>query len=150
MGIIMKKILTFAVVVLVAAACVNTNKKPKSEPEAPAGEPAVEAPVQVVAPVQKPVEKEEPAPAPEEKKTEEAAAPLTVDALCNQFGVYDLLNQYQQSVQDKDKKAARKLETQLGALQKQIKNDESLPKDLRESFKTYIEDKEEEIKARFK
>ena len=42
------------------------------------------------------------------------------------------------------------MEAQLSALRKQIKNDESLPLSLRENFKTYVEDKEEEIEERFK
>lgn len=140
----MKKTLAFALVALVAIACVNTNKKPKGEPEAPAEKPAVEAPVKQEAPDQTATPpKEETAPA-------EEAAPLTVDALCNQFGVYDLLDQYKQHIQNKDKKAAKQVEAQLSALRKQIKNDESLPLSLRENFKTYIEDKEEEIEERFK
>ena len=46
----MKRIVTLTLVALLAAACVNTNKKPKAEPNGPAGEPAVEAPVQETAP----------------------------------------------------------------------------------------------------
>jgi len=142
-------------VALLAAACVNTNKKPKAEPDGPAGEPAVEAPAQETAPSQilTPVKEEKPA--QEEQKAE--AQPeeadvntLTVDALCNQFGVYALLDQYKQNIQNKDKKAAKEVQTQLNALKKQIKNDQSLPQSLRDSFKTYVEDKEEEIKERFK
>lgn len=151
----MKKTLTFALVALVAIACVNTNKKPKGEPEAPAEQPAVEAPAQEAAPSPAPAPVKEAQPVREEKKAE--AQPeeadvntLTVDALCNQYGVYDLLDQYKQHIQSKDKKAAKEVQTQLGALKKQIKNDQTLPQDLRDSFKTYVEDKEEEIKERFK
>lgn len=150
----MKKTLTFALVALVAIACVNTNKKPKGEPEAPAEQPAVEAPVKQEAPDQTatPARHETPVATPPKEETApaEEAAPLTVDALCNQFGVYDLLDQYKQHIQNKDKKAAKQVEAQLSALRKQIKNDESLPLSLRENFKTYVEDKEEEIEERFK
>lgn len=150
----MKKTLSFALAALVAIACVNTNKKPKGEPEVPPQEPAVEAPVQETtpSPVITPVSAD--TPAPKENKAEprpaEDAGVLTVDALCNQYGVYDLLDQYKQSVQNKDKKAAKKVEAQLSALRKQIKKDEALPQSLRESFVTYVEDKEEEIEERFK
>ena len=151
----MKRIVTFTLVALLAAACVNTNKKPKAEPDGPAGEPVVEAPVQEAAPSQAlaPVKNEKPAkeePKAEPQPEEVDVNSLTVDALCNQFGVYDLLDQYKQHIQNKDKKAAKQVEAQLSALKKQIRNDQSLPESLRDSFKTYIEDKEEEIEERFK
>ena len=151
----MKRIVTLTLVALLAAACVNTNKKPKAEPNGPAGEPAVEAPVQETAPSQAlaPVKNEKPAkeePKAEPQPEEVDVNSLTVDALCNQFGVYDLLDQYKQHIQNKDKKAAKQVEAQLSALKKQIKNDQSLPESLRDSFKTYIEDKEEEIEERYK
>ena len=151
----MKRIFTLTLVALVAIACVNTNKKPKAEPDGPAGEPAVEAPVQETAPSQALTPVKEDKPAKEEQKSqpqpeEVDVNSLTVDALCNQYGVYDLLDQYKQHIQSKDKKAAKEVQTQLGALKKQIKNDQTLPQDLRDSFKTYVEDKEEEIKEHFK
>ena len=151
----MKKTLTFALVALVAIACVNTNKKPKGEPEAPAEQPAVEAPAQEAAPSPAPAQVKEAQPVREEKKAEaqpeEAdAGTLTVDGLCNQLGVYDLLDQYKQGVQNKDRKAAREAQTQLNALKRQVRTDQSLPQSLRDNFKTYVEDKEEEIKERFK
>ena len=95
----MKRILAFAVVALVIAACVNTNKKPKAEPDGPAGEPAVEAPVQETAPSQALTPVKEDKPAKEEQKAqpqpeEVDVNSLTVDALCNQYGVYDLLEEY--------------------------------------------------------
>lgn len=151
----MKKTLTFALVALVAIACVNTNKKPKGEPEAPAEQPAAETPVQEAAPSPAPAPVKEAQPVREEKKAE--AQPeeadvntLTVDGLCNQLGVYDLLDQYKQGVQNKDRKAAREAQTQLNALKRQVRTDQSLPQSLRDNFKTYVEDKEEEIKERFK
>ena len=151
----MKKTLTFALVALVAIACVNTNKKPKGEPEAPAEQPAVEAPAQEAAPSPAPAPLKEAQPVREEKKAE--AQPeeadvntLTVDGLCNQLGVYDLLDQYKQGVQNKDRKAVREAQTQLNALKRQVRTDQSLPQSLRDNFKTYVEDKEEEIKERFK
>jgi PBP1b-binding outer membrane lipoprotein LpoB len=151
----MKRIVTLTLVALLAAACVNTNKKPKAEPNGPAGEPAVEAPVQETAPSQvlTPVKEDKPSkeePKAEPKPEEVDVNSLTVDALCNQYGVYDLLDQYKQHIQNKEKKAAKEVQGQLNALKKQIKNDQSLPQNLRDSFKTYIEDKEEEIEERFK
>lgn len=151
----MKRFVTLTLVALVAIACVNTNKKPKGEPEAPAEQPAVEAPAQEAAPSPAPAPLKEAQPVREEKKAE--AQPeeadvntLTVDGLCNQLGVYDLLDQYKQGVQNKDRKAAREAQTQLNALKRQVRTDQSLPQSLRDNFKTYVEDKEEEIKERFK
>lgn len=151
----MRKTLAFALMAMVAIACVNTNKKPKGEPEAPAEQPAVEAPVQEAAPSQAPAPVKEEQPVREEKKAETQPEEadvntLTVDGLCNQLGVYDLLDQYKQGVQNKDRKAAREAQTQLNALKRQVRTDQSLPQSLRDNFKTYVEDKEEEIKERFK
>ena len=117
----MKRIVTLTLVALLAAACVNTNKKPKAEPNGPAGEPAVEAPVQETAPSQvlTPVKEDKPSkeePKAEPKPEEVDVNSLTVDALCNQYGVYDLLDQYKQHIQNKEKKAAKEVQGQLNAL----------------------------------
>ena len=66
----MKRIFTLTLVALVAIACVNTNKKPKAEPDGPAGEPAVEAPVQETAPSQALTPVKEDKPAKEEQKSQ--------------------------------------------------------------------------------
>lgn len=76
--------------------------------------------------------------------------PRTVDALCRKYGVYGMLSQYEKLIRNGDKKAAKKVEDQLWSIEKKVKADNSLPKDLRDSFKNYVEDKEDEIEARYK
>lgn len=100
-----------------------------------------------------PVKAEEKVSGKVEKKEVKAPVeekPRTVDALCRKYGVYGMLSQYEKHIQNKDKKAAKKVEDQLWAIEKKVKNDNSLPKDLRDSFKDYVEDKEDEIEARYK
>jgi len=164
----MKKLFLLLAALAVLAGCANNHSSKK--PQAPAEEPApVEAEAEPVAePVQQPVhhqaqplmqpvkaDVEEPqASAPVQEAPEEAAPAkeeksLTVDALCSQFGVYELLSQYDRCLKDGNKKGARKLESQLGQLKKQVKNDAALPEKLRESFKNYIDDKQEEIGERY-
>lgn len=158
----MKKIVNLLMVALLVAACVNTNNKSKKPAQAPADKPVEEETVQETAPAPTvvPVMTRIPAENSAEgakvdenaavQKPEAEAKPLTVDALCVKYGVYDMLAQYQQLVQNKDKKAAKKVKEQIGAIGKAVKNDASLPQDLRDNFKTYIEDKQEEIEERYK
>ena len=94
-------------------------------------------------------------PADKGKKNEEVALdadekPRTVDALCRKYGVYGMLSQYEKLLKNKDKKAAKKVEDKLWSIEKMVKNDTSLPQSLRDSFKDYVEDKEDEIEARCK
>lgn len=160
----MKKIVLLAVIAVLAG-CANNNSSKK--PQAPAEEPApVEAeaekpqePAQkAVQPLMQPVStavKADNNPVQEvvPKTTEEAApvkdAVVTVDALCQQFGVYDLFTQYDQFLKDGDKKSARKIEGQLSQLKKQVKANGALPDNLRENFKNYIDGKQEEIRSRY-
>lgn len=76
--------------------------------------------------------------------------PRTVDDLCRKYGVYGLLAKYEKLIKNKEKKAAKKVEDQLWEIEKKVKKDSSLPKDLRDRFKDYVEDKEDEIEARYK
>ena len=172
----MKKLfLLAAVAVLVSCANNNSCKKSQTSEEEAApveaeAEPSPEAartPAQhlVKLPVQEPAQpqaQESEDVEAEVEQTQEAApevveeaapvqeAVVTVDALCQQFGVYDLFSQYDRFLKDGDKKSAKKIEAQLTQLKKQIKADQTLPEKLRESFKNYIEDKQEEIGARYK
>lgn len=160
----MKKIVLL-VAIAVLAGCANNNSSKK--PQAPAEEPTpVEAeaekpqePAQkAVQPLMQPVStavKADNNPVQEvvPKTTEEAApvkdAVVTVDALCQQFGVYDLFTQYDQFLKDGDKKSARKIEGQLSQFKKQVKANSALPDNLRENFKNYIDGKQEEIRSRY-
>jgi len=172
----MKKLFLLATVAVLVA-CVNNNssKKSKTSEEEPA---AVEAEVEpsqepaqtpaqhlVKLPAKEPAQPQAQQPEAMEadvEQTQEAApevveeaapvqeAVVTVDALCQQFGVYDLFSQYDRLLKGGDKKSAKKIEAQFTQLKKQIKADQALPEKLRESFKNYIEDKQEEIGARYK
>ena len=75
--------------------------------------------------------------------------PRTVDDLCRKYGMYGKLAQYETHVRNKDKKAAKKVEDEMWKIEKQVKNDSSLPESLRKSFVKYIEDKEDEIEKKY-
>ena len=75
--------------------------------------------------------------------------PRTVDDLCRKYGMYGKLAQYETHVRNKDKKAAKKVEDEMWIIEKQVKNDSSLPESLRKSFVKYIEDKEDEIEKKY-
>lgn len=127
----------------------NPAEEPEVNPEAePEAEPAVEQP--------KSVEQSKAVPHTKavEKKVETPITPLsqgtvTVDGLCQKFGVYSLVSEYDRSLKNEDKKAARTVERQLKEILTQVKNDEALPKELRKSFKDYVEAKQEEIRERY-
>jgi len=164
----MKKIFLLATVAaLVACANNNSSKKSKATEEIPvpveaeaepeqepvqqpakkAVQPLVQQPEAVKADVEQPRES---APEASEEVAPVQEAVVTVDALCQQFGVYDLFSQYDRFLKDGDKKNARKIESQLSQLKRQVKADKALPDKLRESFKNYVEDKQEEIGNRYK
>lgn len=160
----MKKIFLLATVVILAACANNTSsKKPKVSEEEPTPveaeaeklqEPAQKAVQPLMQPVSTAVKADNnPVQEVVPQATEEAApvkdAVVTVDALCQQFGVYDLFTQYDQFLKDGDKKSARKMEGQLSQLKKQVKANSALPEKLRENFKNYIDDKQEEIRSRY-
>ena len=163
----MKKLFLLLAAMAVLAGCANNNssKKPQAHAEEPVpveaeAEPAAEPVQQAVhhqaQPLMQPVkaEAEEPQASAHADTPQEEAAPvkektLTVDALCSQFGVYDLLSQYDRCLKDGDKKGARKIQNQFKQLGKQVKSNQTLPETLRESFKNYLEDKEEEIESRY-
>lgn len=173
----MKKLFLLLAALAVLVGCANnqSSKKPQApaeesvpvEAEAePASEPAqllvqpqarqtVKEPVQPVEQPEESVEAEVEQPQESAPEVGEEAAPVqeavvTVDALCQQFGVYELFTQFDRFLKDGDKKSARKIEGQLSQLKKQVKANSALPEKLRESFKNYIEDKQEEIGARYK
>ena len=78
-----------------------------------------------------------------------SSTPTTVDGICRKHGINGLLSQYDKALKKKDKKRANELEDKLWALEKQIKNDKSLPKKLRKDFVDYLEDKMDEIEDRY-
>jgi hypothetical protein len=94
-------------------------------------------------------EKVEEAPKPAKKAEAVPQTPRTVDDLCRKYGMYGKLAQYETHVRNKDKKAAKKVEDEMWKIEKQVKNDSSLPESLRKSFVKYIEDKEDEIEKKY-
>ncbi len=98
----------------------------------------------------------QPEPAQAEENNTTAAAkgtqeefPMTLDGLCRKYGVYGLLAHYENAIKNKDKKGAKRIEDQLWSIEKKVKADRSIPESLRDRFKDYIEDKEDEIEDRY-
>ncbi len=75
--------------------------------------------------------------------------PMTLDGLCQKYGIYGLLAQYDRALRNDNGKRAKQIEDQLWGIEKRVKNDSSIPKSLRERFVDYIEDKEDEIEDRY-
>lgn len=76
-------------------------------------------------------------------------APLTLNSLLEANGVYGLLSQYDRALRNKEKKKAKQIEDQLYAICKRVKADSSIPKNLADRFRDYIEDKEDEIEDKY-
>ena len=92
---------------------------------------------------------ETPAELPVEAAEPEKKAPVTLNSLLTDNGVYGLLSRYENALKNGDKKRAKTIEDQLWAIEKRIGNDKSIPKSLRDRFKDYIEDKEDEIEDKY-
>jgi hypothetical protein len=90
----------------------------------------------------------------EARPTKKAAVvpqtPRTVEDLCRKYGIYGMMSKYETLIKNKDKDAAKKVEDQMWAIEKKVKADESLPKDLRKSFVSYVEKREDEIEKKYK
>lgn len=92
------------------------------------------------------------APAPQTAATTAPAKeeyPMTLDGLCRKYGVYGLLSQYDAALRNDQNKRAKNIEDQLWAIEKKVGNDYNVPAWLRDRFKDYIEDKEDEIEDRY-
>ena len=85
----------------------------------------------------------------EEQAAQEKKEPVTLNSLFVEHGVYGLLSRYENALKNGDKKRAKTIEDQLWAIEKRVGNDTSIPKSLRDRFKDYIEDKEDEIEAKY-
>ena len=80
--------------------------------------------------------------APEDK-------PYTLKWLCNRKGIYGLLSQYEKAVRGGDKRKANELEKRIYAIEKEVKNDSSLPESLKKSFLSYVDKRVDEIDSRY-
>ena len=85
----------------------------------------------------------------EEPKTEPEEYPMTLDGQLRKYGIYGKLAQYDKALRNKDKKKAKRIEDEMWAIEKKVKNDYTIPEWLRKSFVKYIEDKEDEIEDRY-
>lgn len=75
--------------------------------------------------------------------------PLSLNSLCNQYGVYGLLSQYESALKNGDGRKAKKIEDQLWSIEKKVKNDYNVPEWLRKQFVEYIEDREDAIEDKW-
>ncbi len=75
--------------------------------------------------------------------------PLTLNSLCNQYGVYGLLSQYESALKNDNGKRAKQIEDQLWSIEKKVKNDYNVPEWLRKQFVEYIEDREDAIEDKW-
>ena len=75
--------------------------------------------------------------------------PMTLDGLCRKYGVYGLLAQYDVALRNGQDKRAKQIEDQLWSIEKRVGNDRSVPEWLRDRFKDYVEDREDEIEDRY-
>jgi len=98
-----------------------------------------------------------PQPAAADKSKPAAAAsssssgsePLSLNSLCNQYGVYGLLSQYESALKNGNSKRAKQIEDQLWTIEKKVKNDYAVPAWLRDQFVDYIEDREDAIEDKW-
>lgn len=75
--------------------------------------------------------------------------PMTLDGLCRKYGVYGLLGSYEAALRNGNKSRAKQIEDQLWSIEKRVGNDHSVPSWLRDRFKDYVEDREDEIEDRY-
>ena len=89
--------------------------------------------------------KEETAKAAQTEKKEQP----TLNSLCEQYGIYGMLSQYEKHLKNRDKKAAKQVEDRMWEIEKKVKADQSLPESLRKRFVEYIENREDEIEDKY-
>lgn len=90
----------------------------------------------------------------EEAKKEETAQAEnkekpTLNSLCEQYGIYGMLAQYEKHLKNRDKRAAKNVEDRMWEIEKKVKADQSLPESLRKRFVEYIETREDQIEDKY-
>lgn len=100
---------------------------------------------------QKPAVAEETAKVEKEKKADSAekTEKPTLNSLCEQYGIYGMLAQYENHLKNRDKKAAKKVEDRMWEIEKKVKADQSIPEALRKKFVEYIETREDQIEDKY-
>ncbi len=80
-----------------------------------------------------------------EKKEE----PVTLNSLCQKYGVYGMLSQYDNLLRKGEKRKAKQVEDRLWEIEKKVMADQTIPQSLRQRFKDYVEDREDQIEDKY-
>ncbi|MBR5073900.1 MAG: hypothetical protein IKX26_01575 [Bacteroidales bacterium] len=73
----------------------------------------------------------------------------TLNSLCEQYGIYGMLAQYENHLKKGDKRAAKRVEDRMWEIEKKVKADPTLPESLRKKFVEYIENREDQIEDKY-
>ena len=73
----------------------------------------------------------------------------TLNSLCEEYGIYGMLAQYERHLKKGDKRAAKRVEDRMWEIEKKVKADRSLPESLRKRFVEYIENREDQIEDKY-
>ena len=98
---------------------------------------------------QKPAVAEETETKKEEAVKAEKKEQPTLNTLCEQYGIYGMLSQYENHLKNRDKKAAKRVEDRMWEIEKKVKADQSIPEALRKKFVEYIETREDQIEYKY-
>ncbi|MBR6466099.1 MAG: hypothetical protein IKS82_06650 [Bacteroidales bacterium] len=98
---------------------------------------------------QKPAVAEETEAKKQEASQAENKEKPTLNSLCEQYGIYGMLAQYENHLKNRDKKAAKRVEDRMWEIEKKVKADQSLPESLRKRFVEYIETREDQIEDKY-
>lgn len=85
-------------------------------------------------------------------KDESSSTPddsMTLEDLLDQYDMYDKLEQYESCLKKGQKKKAKQIEDEMWVIEKKVKADPSIPWNLRTRFMNYIENKEDQIEAKY-
>ena len=74
---------------------------------------------------------------------------VTLEDLLQEYDIYEKLEQYDKDLRNGQKKKAKQLEDEIWEIEKQVKNDASLPRSVRDGFMNYIEKKEDQIEDKY-
>lgn len=74
---------------------------------------------------------------------------VTLDGLFRKYGIHGLLSQYEQALSNGNKKGAKQIEDRLWEIEKSVRSNNAIPEQIRSSFVSYIENKEDEIEDKY-
>ena len=84
-----------------------------------------------------------------EEEAENKKETPTLNSLCEEYGIYGMLAQYERHLKKGDKRAAKRVEDRMWEIEKKVKADRSLPESLRKRFVEYIENREDQIEDKY-